>query len=56
MSKGYFNDIGYKGYIDGEGYMLFEDETAYYEYEATMNKGEVENEIFDTEIQTPSRS
>lgn len=33
MLKGYFTDDGYYGYVEGEGYMLFEGEEAYYEYE-----------------------
>lgn len=30
--KGYFTDSGYNGYVEGKGYMLFEDEEAYYDY------------------------
>lgn len=29
--KGYFTDKGYMGYVEGS-YMLFEDESAYYDY------------------------
>ena len=32
MLKGYPTDNGYKGYVEGEGYILFETEEAYYEY------------------------
>lgn len=32
MPKGYFTDNGYYGYIEDEGYILFETEEAYYEY------------------------
>lgn len=32
MVKGYFTDTGFKGYVEGEGYILFEDEESYYEY------------------------
>ena len=32
MIKGYFTENGYRGYVEGEGYMLFEGEEAYYEY------------------------
>ena len=34
--KGYYTDTGYKGYVDGEGYMIFEDEAAYYEYQEAI--------------------
>ena len=30
--KGYYNETGYYGYVENEGYMLFEDETAYHDY------------------------
>ena len=38
MSKGYPIGCGYKGYIEGIGYMLFETEDAYYEYEEGIEK------------------
>ena len=36
MTKGYFTENGYYGYVDGE-YILFEGEEAYYEYLEEMN-------------------
>ena len=30
--KGYYTENGYKGYVEGEGYMLFATEWDYYEY------------------------
>ena len=32
MLKGYPTTSGYKGYVEGEGYILFETEEAYYRY------------------------
>ena len=37
MTKGYFTDNGYKGYVDGK-YMLFEDEESYFEYLETNDE------------------
>lgn len=30
--KGYYTENGYYGYVENEGYMLFEDESAYHDY------------------------
>jgi hypothetical protein len=30
--KGYYTNSGFMGYVEGEGYRLFENDTAYYEW------------------------
>ena len=41
MLKGYPTENGYKGYVDGKGYMLFETEEAYYEYMEECTDGQI---------------
>lgn len=36
--KGYHTCDGYMGYVSGEGYQLFESETAYYEWFMEANR------------------
>ena len=36
--KGYYTDSGYCGYVENEGYMLFEDEAAYHDYLKTSQE------------------
>lgn len=47
MIKGYFTDNGYYGYVNG-GYVLFEGDEAYYEYEEETECQNTQNLNQDT--------
>ena len=46
--KGYFTDAGYCGYVENEGYMLFEDEAAYHDYLKELFEDEAYNDCIRT--------